>query len=35
MKKEIVYKLTAHFEDFAHKTEEGLNFGLPEIYSNS
>ncbi len=28
MKKEIVYKLTAHFEDFAHKTEEGVEFWL-------
>ncbi len=28
MKKEIVYKLTANFEDFAHTTDEGVEFWL-------
>ncbi|HRP02846.1 MAG TPA: DNA damage-inducible protein D [Candidatus Kapabacteria bacterium] len=28
MKKEIVYKLTENFEDFLHKTEDGIEFWL-------
>lgn len=28
MKHDIIYKLTSNFEDFAHKTEEGIEFWL-------
>lgn len=28
MKKDIVYKLTENFEDFLHKTEDGIEFWL-------
>jgi len=28
MEKEIIYKLTADFEDFTHKTEDGVEFWL-------
>ena len=28
MKKDIVYKLTENFEDFLHKTEDGVEFWL-------